>query len=460
MFSSRIEGSALIEPSAATVDDHRRWFKRLLPRSLFGRSLIIIILPLVLAQLIATWVFYDRHWDTVQRRLATSVAGDIALTLDAMHYTDNPDELAALFIHATDSTELHYLFRPGEILPRDVRESGGSHIEEQLAAALVERVRRPFQIDADFDPRDILISIELRDGVLQVAAPRKRLFTPTTYIFVLWMAGSSLVLLAVASIFMRNQVRALRRLAAAAESFGKGRDVPHFKLEGATEVRQAATAFLKMRDRIQRQITQRTEMLAGVSHDLRTPLTRMRLALEFLPASGAAVEELKADVMAMERMVQGYLDFARGEGTEQPRNVDLAMLIEEAAAAVRREGVEISLALPEHCLLPLRPDATRRCIANLLGNARRYGSYIWVTALPVRDGVDVLVDDDGPGIPPAQREAVFRPFYRLDASRNPATGGVGLGLTIARDVARGHGGELTLEDSPQGGLRVRLHLPQ
>jgi two-component system, OmpR family, osmolarity sensor histidine kinase EnvZ len=460
MFSSPIEGSALVDPSAPAVDDHRRWFKRLLPRSLFGRSLIIIILPLVLAQLIATWVFYDRHWDTVQRRLATSVAGDIALTLDAMRYADNPGELDALFTHATDSTELYYLLRPGESLPRDVRISGGSRIEEQLAAALAERVRRPFQIDADFDPRDILISIELRDGVVQVAAPRKRLFTPTTYIFVLWMAGSSLVLLAVASIFMRNQVRALRRLAAAAESFGKGRDVPNFKLEGATEVRQAATAFLKMRDRIQRQITQRTEMLAGVSHDLRTPLTRMRLALEFLPGEGPAVEELKTDVAAMERMVQGYLDFARGEGTEQPRDVDLAALIEEAAAAARREGVEISLALPERCLLPLRPDATRRCIANLLSNARRYGSHIWVTALAVGDGVDMLVDDDGPGIPSAQREAVFRPFYRLDASRNPATGGVGLGLTIARDVARGHGGELTLEDSPQGGLRVRLHLPR
>jgi two-component system osmolarity sensor histidine kinase EnvZ len=459
MFSSPIEQGALLERSAAVADDHRRWFKRLLPRSLFGRSLIIIILPLVLAQLIATWVFYDRHWDTVQRRLATSVAGDIALTLDAMRYTDNANELDALFTHATDTTELYYLFRPDETLPRGVRESGGSHIEDQLAAALAERVRRPFQIDADFDPRDILISIELRDGVLQVAAPRKRLFTPTTYIFVLWMAGSSLVLLAVASIFMRNQVRALRRLAAAAESFGKGRDVANFKLEGATEVRQAATAFLKMRDRIQRQITQRTEMLAGVSHDLRTPLTRMRLALEFLPGGGAAVEELKVDVAAMERMVQGYLDFARGEGTEQPRELDLALLLEAAAAAARREGVEISLALPETCVLPLRPDAIRRCVANLLGNARRYGSHIWVTALPVGDGVDVLVDDDGPGIPPAQREAVFRAFYRLDASRNPATGGVGLGLTIARDVARGHGGELTLEDSPQGGLRVRLHLP-
>jgi two-component system osmolarity sensor histidine kinase EnvZ len=445
--------------AGASRDGHRRWFKRLLPRSLYGRSLIIIILPLVLAQLIATWIFYDRHWDTVQRRFATSVAGDVALMLDTMRYVDR-SELPSLFAQASASTELYYMFRPDEALPVDARETGLSQIEEQLGAALNERVRLPFLIDDDFDPRDVLISIELQDGVLQVAAPRKRLFTPTTYIFVLWMAGSSLVLLAIASIFMRNQVRALRRLAAAAERFGKGRDAPDFRLEGATEVRQAANAFLKMRDRIRRQITQRTEMLAGVSHDLRTPLTRMRLALELMRDKEPTVGELKADVMAMERMVQGYLDFARGEGPEQPRDVDLVLLIEEVAAAVRREGAQVSLALPEEFVLPLRPDAMRRCLANLLGNARRFASHIWVQVLPLRQGVDVLIDDDGSGIPPAERENVFRPFFRLDAARSPTTGGVGLGLTIARDVARGHGGELTLEDSPQGGLRVRLHLPR
>jgi len=236
--------------------------------------------------------------------------------------------------------------------------------------------------------------------------------------------------------------------------------VPSFRPEGATEVRQAASAFLKMRDRIQRQITQRTEMLAGVSHDLRTPLTRMRLALEFVGTDPPAVEELKIDVAAMERMVQGYLDFARGEGTEQPRDTDLCSLLEEVAGAARRDGAELSLALPETHVLPLRPDAMRRCIANLLSNARRYGTHIWMTALPVADGIDILIDDDGPGIPAAERDHVFRPFFRLDASRNPATGGIGLGLTIARDVARGHGGDLTLEESPQRGLRARLHLPQ
>jgi two-component system, OmpR family, osmolarity sensor histidine kinase EnvZ len=461
LSSGAIERSPAARPRqpAALGDSHRRWFKRMLPRSLFGRSLIIIVLPLVLAQLIATWIFYDRHWDTVQRRFATSVASDVAMMLDTMRYVDK-SELPSLFAQASGSTELYYMFRPDETLPVEERAPSMSQIEDQLAAALSERVRLPFLIDADFDPRDVLISIELPDGVLQVAAPRKRLFTPTTYIFVLWMAGSSLVLLAVASIFMRNQVRALRRLAAAAEGLGKGRDVPDFRLEGATEVRQAASAFLKMRDRIQRQITQRTEMLAGVSHDLRTPLTRMRLALELMGDKEPVMGELKTDVLAMERMVQGYLAFARGEGPEQPRDFDLVLLIEEVAAALRREGAKVSLALPEECVLPLRPDAIRRCLANLLGNARRFAGHIWVTALPLRQGIDVLIDDDGSGIPPAERENVFRPFFRLDASRNPATGGVGLGLTIARDVARGHGGELTLEDSPQGGLRVRLHLPR
>ena len=465
MSSSRTERAALpaeTEPAAApatAANSHRRWWKRVLPRSLFGRSLIIIILPLVLVQLIATWIFYDRHWATVERRLAANVAGEIAYALDMRARADTPEQVATVLWQATQTTELRFSFLPGGILPGKAYTGDGSWLDEALAGALTERVRRPFRLDTENDARAVLIWVELHDGVMRVSVPRDRLFTPTTYIFVLWMVGSSLVLLAVASLFMRNQVKSLRRLAAAANSFGKGHDVANFKLEGATEVRQAAAAFIKMRDRIRRQITQRTEMLAGVSHDLRTPLTRMRLALEFLSQGGPEVEELKEDVSIMERMVQGYLDFARGEGAEQPSDADLALLLEEAAAAAARDGAAVSLAVPETMVLPLRPDAMRRCLANLLTNARRYGSHIWVTALPVKDGIDVLIDDDGPGIPAAERENVFRPFFRLDAARSPATGGVGLGLTIARDVARGHGGDLTLEESPQHGLRVRLHLP-
>jgi len=446
----------LVEAQRAVRDP--RWHKRLLPRTLFGRSLLIIVTPLILVQVIATWVFYDRVWDTVSRRLSTAVAGEIAQVVRSQSFAAGGEERLKLFERARVATELEYIYWVGERLPPGMVTVGTGSIEEQLAAALVERVDRPFQIDADFDPRDVLVSIALGDGVLQVAVPKKRLFTPTTYIFVLWMVGSSLVLFAVAMLFMRNQVKSLRRLAAAAESFGKGRDVPNFRLSGATEVRQTGAAFLLMRERIRRQVAQRTEMLAGVSHDLRTPLTRMKLALEFLEES-PALAELKSDVVQMERMVQGYLDFARGEGGETPREIDLPMLLEELVANARRDGAPVMLAAPEAFAISLRPDAVKRAIANLIANARRYGRHVWVTAVPVKDGIDILVDDDGPGIPLAQREAVFRPFFRLDTARNPQSGSVGLGLTIARDVALSHGGDISLEGSPQGGLRVRVHLP-
>jgi two-component system, OmpR family, osmolarity sensor histidine kinase EnvZ len=464
MSSSRIEitpprAAATTAAPATTRDSHRRWWKRILPRSLYGRSLIIIILPLVLAEMIGTGVFYDRVWDTVIRRLADSVASDIGFTIDAMAYADDEAQVASLLNHAKRSTDLAFGFLRGERLPAGMQQLGHGQVEDVLAAAIAQNVHRPFQFDAEFDPRDILISIQLDTGVLQVAAPRKRLYTPTGYIFVLWMVGSGLVLVGVASLFMRNQVRALRRLADAADSFGKGRDVPNFRPEGATEVRRAAAAFLMMRERLHRQLTQRTEMLAGVSHDLRTPLTRMRLALEFLGDNENAAE-LQHDVAVMQRMVEGYLDFAKGEGAGEPEPTDLAALVEDAAAVARREGARIAVTTPEQCVLPLRPDAIHRCLANLLGNARRHGGRIWLTVMPESDRVEVLVDDDGPGIPPAERENVFRPFFRLDSARSPTTEGVGLGLTIARDVARGHGGDLRLEDSPRGGLRVQLILPR
>ncbi len=431
----------------------------MLPRSLYGRSLIIIILPLVLAELIGTGVFYDRVWDTVIRRLADSVASDIGFTIDAMAYADDQQQIGGLLGHARRMTDLAFGYLPDEKLPTGMRQLGHDQIDDVLAHAIGAIVHRPFQIDAEFDPRDILISIQLDHGILQVAAPRKRLYTPTGYIFVLWMAGSGWCWWRSRRCSCATKCARIRRLAAAADSFGKGRDVPNFRPEGATEVRQAAAAFLKMRERLQRQLTQRTEMLAGVSHDLRTPLTRMRLALEFL-GDNAAVQELQHDVAVMQRMIEGYLDFAKGEGGEEPEPTDLAALVEDAAAVARRHGAEIEVATPEQCVLPLRPDAIHRCLANLIGNAQRHGGRIWLTVTPLSDTVAVLVDDDGPGIPPAERENVFRPFVRLDSARSPVTEGVGLGLTIARDVARGHGGDLRLEDSPKGGLRVRLVLPR
>jgi two-component system, OmpR family, osmolarity sensor histidine kinase EnvZ len=433
------------------------WIKRVLPRTMFGRALLIVVMPLILLQAIATWVFYDRHWAAVSWRLSAAVAGDIGLVVEALKLTHTPTEAANLFERAKTQTDLDFAIGHATALPL-ASPVPGRLLEDQLTQAIQGRLSLPFRIDL-LDDGGAEIKVQLPNGLLSVNVPRNRLYSSTTYIFVMWMLGSSLVLLAVATVFLRNQVKSLRRLAEAAEAFGKGRAVPSFKVEGAVEIRSAATAFMTMRDRLQRQIRQRTQMLAGVSHDLRTPLTRMKLALELL-GNDPAVAELKSDVAEMEHMVHGYLDFARGEGTEASVETDISLLIEDLAADLRRDGTPLTVVPPPEYVVPVRPNALRRCLGNLIGNARRHGSHVWLTGTVVSDGIDILVDDDGPGIPPAHRARVFRPFVRLDSSRNPSTGGVGLGLTIARDVARNHGGDVRLEKSPQGGLRARVHLPR
>ena len=433
------------------------WIKRVLPRTMFGRSLLIVVMPLILLQAIATWVFYDRHWAAVSWRLSAAVAGDIGLLIDALKLADSPFETARLLERAKTQTDLDVTIGRTKTLP-PVLPATGRLVGDQLSQAIEGRLNYPFRIDL-LEDGGAEIKVQLSDGVLSVGVPRNRLYSSTTYIFVMWMLGSSLVLLAVATVFLRNQVKSLRRLAEAADSFGKGRSVPSFKVEGAVEIRRAAIAFMTMRDRLQRQVRERTQMLAGVSHDLRTPLTRMKLALEML-GNDPAVTELKSDVAEMEHMVHGYLDFVRGEGTEASVETDISLLIEDLAADLRREGTPLTVTPPPEFVMPVRPNALRRCLGNLIGNARRHASHVWLTGIVVAEGIDILVDDDGPGIPPANRARVFRPFVRLDASRNPLTGGVGLGLTIARDVARSHGGDVRLETSPQGGLRARVHLPR
>jgi two-component system, OmpR family, osmolarity sensor histidine kinase EnvZ len=469
MSSSRIDDrtvpARLDPPEEADTEawrsramEPRGWIKRLLPRTMFGRSLLIVVMPLLLLQAIATWIFYDRHWAAITWRLSTGVIGDIALTVEALDHAASEPASARILARAGAVTDLRFSLARGAHLPPPAPPSG-TRLESQLIQAMPGRIDLPWRIESLDDPNGPRISVQLHRGVLTAEVPWNRLYSYTNYIFIMWMFGSSLVLLAIATVFLRNQVKSLRRLAAAADSFGKGRHVPFFKIEGAIEVRQAAVAFMTMRDRIQRQIRQRTQMLAGVSHDLRTPLTRMKLALEIL-GNDPAVDELKSDVAEMEHMVLGYLDFARGEGSEAPIETDLSLLLEDLAAPMRREGIEISLDGPAEYVLAIRPNALRRCLVNLLGNACRHGSNVWLTATAGEDSIDILVDDDGPGIAPADRDRVFRAFVRLDPSRNRSTGGVGLGLTIARDVARGHGGDVRLETSPYGGLRARVHLPR
>ena len=433
-----------------------RGIRRVLPRSLLGRSLLMILVPLVLLQAVALQIFYGSHLDVVSRRLSSAVVGEVAYTLEMLRRYPDAADHAWILSKANSEFDLHMTIEPGAVLTDAPSTNILGPMDDDLATSLRERIGMTFVADWLSDSRNVLIRVQLPEGVLNVSAPRKRLYAGTIYIFVLWIVGMAMVLFGIAALFMRNQVRAIRRLASAAEAFGMGRDIGPIRPEGATEVRQAATAFNRMQERVRRFLVQRTEMLAGVSHDLRTPLTRLRLALAMLPARDDLrqdVAEMTADVEEMERMVSGYLAFARGEGTEQAEPVNLSAVLEEVAAGARRSGAEVAVDAPPALTLSLRADAVRRAITNLVDNARRHAHRVALAAMPQGRMVFVTVDDDGPGIPPERRESVFRPF------ESDSTGGTGLGLTIARDIVRAHGGEIVLEDSPLGGLRARIRLP-
>ena len=431
-------------------------FKRLMPRSLFGRTLLIMLVPLVLVQAIALQLFYGNHLGIVSRRLSSAIAGEIYYTVELLRQFQSPADREWVLQMARDQFDLGIQLEPGAHLqPKKWRNLPGP-MDDDLAAALTAKFNVPFNMDWSSDPRSVLIRLQLPDGVLDVQAPRKRLSIGTIFLFVGWVVGSALFLFIIAALFMRNQIRAIRRLARSAEAFGMGRDVPPIRPEGAAEVRQAAAAFNRMQDRIRRFLAQRTEMLAGVSHDLRTPLTRLRLALAMLPRTEELrqdVAEMTADVEEMDRMIGGYLAFARGEGTEQAESVNLATILDDVAAGARRAGATLVLEVPAELTLKLRADAVRRAITNLVDNARRHARHVALGAVAQGRSVQVTVDDDGPGIPADRRESVFRPF------ESGSAGGTGLGLTIARDIVRAHGGDIVLEDSPLGGLRARIRLP-
>lgn len=432
------------------------WAKRFLPRTLLGRSLLMILVPLILLEAVALQLFYGSNLDLVSRRLSGAIASELAFTLELMQRYPGPENRGWILQQVNHLFGLAITIDDGATLPdrRSVNVLGP--MDDDLAHALREELRLPFYTDWTSDQQSVLVQLQLPHAVMKIAVPRKRLYAGTIYIFVLWVAGTAALVFLIAALFMRNQVRAIRRLAAAAEAFGMGRDIGFIRPEGAIEVRKAATAFNRMQERISRFLMQRTEMLAGVSHDLRTPLTRLKLALAMLPPNADQrddVAEMQADVEEMERMVGGYLAFARGEGLEQAEPANLSAVLEEVAAGARRAGAEVSVDAPPTLTLSLRVDAVRRAITNLVDNARRHARHVTLAAVPQGRAVLVTVDDDGPGISPERRESVFRPFESSEA------GGTGLGLTIARDIVRAHGGEIVLEQSPLGGLRARIRLP-
>jgi len=436
-----------------------KFIKRFLPATLLGRALVILITPVLLIQLIMGIVFWDRHWTKTTETLAEGIAGNVASLVEiAGLQEDSPFFFRELKQFASKNHAMH--------LERGKIERGFSGRllrktdwrEDFLRDALSEKISYPFRLRV-FEQR-IRVEVAARDYIYTFEIDKKYLFPKTISIVIWWEVGAPLFFILIAIIFMRNQMRPLQSLAQVVEAFGRGRDVSDFKPSGALEVRRVSRAFNAMRDRIYKQITQRTEMLAGISHDLKTPLTRMQLQLAML-ADGEEKTELLEEVRDMEKMLEEYLAFAKGQETEKEKTISLKDFLEDVFAKypsvhINRPALEPTQDIP----LVLRVYSMKRALKNIISNALRYGKNIWIQTTVTPRTLTLIFEDDGPGIPADKRQSVFRPFVRLDESRNVETGGYGLGLSITKDIVLSHGGRIFLEDSTtHGGLKVVVNLP-
>jgi len=434
--------------------------KRNFPRTLMARVLLIIVLPIAIMQIAVTWVFFDKHWETVTAKLSEGLAGDIAWAVRAYEANPTDANLEQINDQAEKSMQLSISLRKGDKLPLNRRESIFLALNRTIDKALGDQLEEVYWFDTTKYPAFVDIRVQVDQGVLRFIAPKDRAFATTGYIFIFWMLGATIILTTIAMLFIRNQVRAIERLSQAAERFGRGEEDVGFKPYGATEVRAAAEAFLKMKARIQRQIEQRTTLLASVSHDLRTPLTRLKLELAMAEQDDATTR-MKQDVSEMAYMIDEYLAFARGEIAENTDSVSVRVLMDTVTESVARAGHKLQTErLAEDLRVNIREMAVQRALTNLVMNGFHYGKHVRFHAeVTAGDKLLLIIDDDGPGIAPERREEAFKPFSRLDDSRNQNIKGVGLGLAIARDIVRSHGGELTLDTSPQGGLRAVISLP-
>ena len=431
--------------------------KRFMPTGLYARALLIIIAPMVVLQSVVAFVFMERHWNSVTQKLSSAVVSDIAALIDVYRGYPQDGQHVQIRRIAQERLGLVVDFLPASEMPPPGPKPFFSLLDQALSVEL-RKLKRPFWIDTVGKSALVEIRIQLDNAVMRVLAPRNAAYASNSEIFLFWMVGTSLVLLTVAIIFLRNQIRPILRLADAAEAFGKGRDMPNFRPRGAREVRRAAVAFIEMTLGDERAVVQRTTRLACDSHELGTILRRFKLELAML-GNAPEIDALKKDVDEMQRMLEAYLAFARGDMGEQASRTDMAAFLEELKDDAERTGHKASVEFSGQPVVTVKAAAFKRCLANLVTNAARYAHAISITGHRDHRWLTVTIDDDGPGIPPAQREEVFKPFLRLDNARNQDKGGTGLGLAIARDIARSHGGDIMLGDSPLGGLRATVRVP-
>ena len=449
------------------------FFKRFIPKSLFGRFLLIITIPTLIAQAVAIYVFYYSHIDTISKHMARGVLGEMLFVKKTVHIAENQK----LFKEFSENIDMRFSFRYGKKLSKKAKISRDNYKPKKILGffnplPIVDPLNRfkielknygftPFAIyNHPFRNDYLVVDVQLKDGVLSYEIPIKRITSSTKTVFTLWMITTSLLMSIIAIIFLKNQIRSIKGLSIAAEKFGRGQNVPDFKPSGADEIRSVGISFIKMKERIARQISQRTDMLSAVSHDLRTPLTRMKLQLEMMPESEEK-DELKIDISDMEKMVNEYLDFARGGSREGTKATKIKDFLERIVLYYKKIGKEIvqKLELDNLLEIEVKRSNLQRAVRNLVDNAFSHANKVMITSFVTNERLKIIVDDDGPGVPKPERENIFKPFYRIDNSRNLDKTGAGLGLSIVMDVVKSHGGRVEIDDCPLGGLRVIINLP-
>ena len=443
------------------VEEKLRYLRlKYLPRTLFFRTMLLIFVPLIVVQIVSVVMFFDGSWSRMGRRLSENLAADMQFVVDLAK--DNVGRLSELKKITKDTFDIELEYYTNEEKHQAINKAHKAskmvvgYLEESLSKEFPNAER---EVWLSKDNNDLIVLLDTNDGLYKFVTSKKKIFSSSIFMFVVWMAGTSVLLFLVAVLFLRIQVRSIAELAQVAEDFGKGIDNTKFKPSGSSEVRKAAIAFIKMKERIQRQISERTQMLAGVSHDLRTPLTRMKLQAAMMP-EGEDKKDFLSDIDEMEKMLDGYLSFVSGEAGEKSTFVDMNELILSIINKFRNKKALIRYSTnDEVSAIQGREQALKRALTNIISNAFRYGKTIAVKLENNDKKLWVSVEDDGPGIPSDKRDDVFKAFYRLESSRNKETGGVGLGLSIAKDVVTSHGGTIELGDSELGGLKVLISIP-